>query len=163
MNDCNLPRSEISEILKEFEPKRENLIPILLRIQGSTPYNYIPGEAVKTVAKYVGATDSEVCGIITFYTMFSDKPRGLYLIRVCESAPCHVMGSTTVVAALEKILKIPVGRTTKDQLFTLELSSCLGLCDRAPVMMINDEIYGNLTTEKIGKIIKEIKKRGNHG
>ena len=162
MNDSTL-HEKISEILKEFEPTRENLIPILCRIQDSIPYNYIPREAVKAVAEYVGVTDSEVYGVITFYTMFSDKPRGLYLIRVCESPPCHVMDSTTVVAALEKILKIPVGGTTKDRLFTVELSSCLGLCDRAPVMMINDEIYGNLTAEKIEKIIKEMKKRGNHG
>jgi NADH-quinone oxidoreductase subunit E len=152
-------RGNIREILEEFEPKRENLISILHHIQDNENYNYIPVEAVKEVAEYLGVTPAEVFGVISFYTMFSLTPRGKYIIRVCTSAPCYVMGSTTVVDCLEKILGITVGETTEDNMVTLEMTSCLGVCDRAPALMINDEVFGNLTEEKI----KEIIRRKTHG
>ena len=149
---------KIREILEEFEPKRENLISILHRIQDND-YNYISAEAVKEVAEYLGVTPAEVYGVISFYTMFSLTPRGKYIIRVCASAPCYVMGSTTVVDCLERILGITMGETTEDNRVTLEMTSCLGVCDRAPVMMINDEVFGDLTEEKIEEIIR----RKTHG
>jgi len=140
---------------EKFEPKKENLISILHNIQNENTYNYISEDAIREVAKYLNLTYSEILGVISFYTMFSIKPRGKYIIRVCKSAPCHVMNSENIVETIKKTLKIGIGETTKDRLFTLELSSCLGICDVAPAMMINDEIYGNLTPDIITKIIKE--------
>ena len=161
MNRKNLSKKErekgkerIDTILKEFEPEKENLISILHRIQDEEMFNYIPEEAVEAVADYVGITTSEVYGVISFYSMFSIEPRGKHVIRVCTSAPCYVMGSTTVIDSLKKVLGIDISETTEDTLFTLELSSCLGMCDIAPAMMINDEIYGDLTEKKIKKIIE---------
>jgi NADH-quinone oxidoreductase subunit E len=151
--------SRVSEILREFEPEAENIIPIICRIQDSTDRQYIPNRTVKEIADYLGITSSEVCGIISFYTMFSQTPRGKYIIRVCRSPPCYVMGCTTVIDTLERILGIKAGETTEDGVFTLELSSCLGVCHEAPAMMINDEVYGNLTCERI----EEILKRKKHG
>lgn len=152
----SLPKKDFNKILKTVEPERENLIAILHRIQNEEEYNYIPEEAINHVAQYFGITPSEVFGVISFYTMLSVNPRGKYIIRVCTSAPCHVMGSTTVIDALKVILGIEVGETTADNLVTLEVSSCLGLCDVAPAMMINDNVYGNLTYEKIEKIVERI-------
>lgn len=144
----------MKEILKEFEPKRENLISILHRIQDSQELHYIPEEAINEIAEYLHVTSSEVFGVISFYSMFSTLQRGKYIIRVCTSAPCFVMGSSAIVDSLEEILGIRVGETTEDQLFTLEGSSCLGMCDGAPAMMINDEVYTNLTTDRIREIIE---------
>ena len=164
MNSLDIPYSRkesgkesIEEILEEFEPEMENLIPILHRIQDSHKFHYIPQEVITDVAHYLNSTPSEVYGVISFYTMFSVEPRGKYVIRVCESAPCQVLGSSTVLSALEQILGIRVGETTEDHLFTLEESSCLGVCERAPAMMINEKVYGELTVEKIMEIIGGLK------
>ena len=146
----------IKKILTEFEPEKANLIPILHRIQDSNDSNYVPEDVIREICDYLNVTPSEIYGVISFYTMFSVNPRGKYIVRVCDSAPCHVMGSTTVIDSLEKILGITMGETTEDNLFTLEFSSCLGVCDVAPAMMINDEIYGNLTHEKIKEIVRRL-------
>ena len=145
---------QIHTILQEYEPERENLIPILHRIQDTEDFHYISQEAVKAISDYLRMTPSEIFGVISFYTMFSVNPRGKHVIRVCTSAPCHIMGSTTVIDALEEVLGIRVGETTEDNRFTLELSSCLGLCDRAPAIMINEEVYGNLTYDSLKKVIE---------
>lgn len=142
------------KILMEFEPEKGNLISILHRIQDEQEFHYIPEEAIKEIAHYLQVTPSEVYGVVSFYSMFSTEPRGKYIIRVCGSAPCFVMGSTVIIDSLEKILGIKAGETTDDHLFTLEVSSCLGICDGAPAMMINDEVYTDLTVEKIKEIIE---------
>ncbi|MBU7016628.1 MAG: NADH-quinone oxidoreductase subunit NuoE [Theionarchaea archaeon] len=144
---------QIHTILQEFEPERENLIAILHRIQDTENFHYITQEAVKAISDYLHLTPSEIIGVISFYTMFSLNPRGKYVIRVCTSAPCHIMGSTTIIDALKEILGITVGETTGNNLFTLEFSSCLGVCDRAPAIMINHEVYGNLTYDSLKKVI----------
>ncbi len=98
---------------------------------------------------------SYVHGVATFYSMFSLKPRGKYIIRVCESPTCHLMGSSDVIIELAKTLGVGIGETTKDGLFTLELTSCIGVCGVAPAMMINEEVFGNLTPERVQQIIEE--------
>ena len=150
-----LKNEKIQNILDKYEPKKENLIGILHDIQNQNAYHYISDEAIQVVADFLNITHSEICGVISFYTMFSRKPRGKYIIRVCKSAPCYVMKGENIIEYLKKTLRIDFGMTTKDNFFTLESSSCLGLCDIAPAMMINDEIYGNLTIDKIKKIIAE--------
>jgi len=145
----------IQSLLEKFEPKKENLIPILHDIQNENVYNYIGEDAIREVAKYLNLTHSEILGVISFYTMFSTKPRGKYIIRICKSAPCHVVNADKLIENVKKTLGIKIGETTKDKMFTLELSSCLGICDVAPAMMINNEVYGNLTPDKIEKILKE--------
>ncbi len=151
----NVKRENVQSLLEKFEPKKENLIPILHDIQNENVYNYISEDAIWEVAKYLNLTHSEILGVISFYTMFSTKPRGKYIIRICKSAPCHVMNADSIIENVKKTLGIEICETTKDKLFTLELSSCLGICDVAPAMMINDEVYGNLTPDKIKKILKE--------
>jgi len=89
--------------------------------------------------------------------MYSTKPRGKNVIRLCESPPCFLKGSENVLRKLKKTLDVKINQTTKDGLFTLELCACLGVCGNAPVMMINDDVYGNLNDEKIDKIINKIR------
>jgi NADH:ubiquinone oxidoreductase subunit E len=91
--------------------------------------------------------------------MFSLVPRGKYIVRICQSPPCHLLGATPIAQELMKQLGVGFHETTADGVFTLEMSSCLGICGVAPAMMINDEVYGNLTPERIAAIVAE-KRRG---
>ncbi|MBU7001199.1 MAG: NAD(P)H-dependent oxidoreductase subunit E [Theionarchaea archaeon] len=127
------PSGPISEILKEYEPRRENLLPILHRLQGNTPGQYISEEALRETAEYLAMSSAEVYGVASFYSMFSTMPRGKYIIRVCTSPSCSLHGS--VITMLEDLL---------------------GSCERAPVIMVNDEIYGDITPEKIREILERI-------
>ena len=121
--------------------------------------NYIPLEAAEALRDIMGVPLSKIYEVLTFYTMFSTEKRGKYVIRVCKSLPCHVTGGEKVVEALKEALGVDFGETTQDGLFTLEESSCLGLCGVSPVMMINDEAYGNLNPEKVKKLIDEIREK----
>lgn len=150
----------LREILGKFEPRRENLLDILHAIQEVSPTNSLSKEDIEAVARYVGITPAEVYGTATFYTMFSVKPRGKHIIRVCASTACHLLGGETVLDALKKELGVDVGDTTKDGLFTLEISSCLGICAVAPAMMIDEIAYGNLTPDKIKNIIDQYRRGG---
>ena len=93
--------------------------------------------------------------LATFYSMYSTKPRGKHLIRLCESLPCHVVDGPKIEQKLKEILNIDFGQTTKDGLFTLEQTSCLGICGVGPVMMIDGDAYGNLTVESLENIVQK--------
>uniref|UniRef100_A0A7C2K4B9 NADH-quinone oxidoreductase subunit NuoE n=1 Tax=candidate division WOR-3 bacterium TaxID=2052148 RepID=A0A7C2K4B9_UNCW3 len=143
------------EILNKYGKSKDNLLYILHDIQDNNPRHYLTEEDLRAVANWLNLPYSYVHGVATFYSMFSLKPRGKYIIRVCESPTCHLMGSSDVIVELVKTLGIGIGETTKDELFTLELTSCIGVCGVAPAMMINEEVYGNLTPEKVKQIIEE--------
>jgi NADH-quinone oxidoreductase subunit E len=117
---------------------------------------YIPLEAAEMLSELMDEPASKINEVLTFYTMLSTNERGKYIIRVCKSLPCHVANGEKVINQLKIRLNIDFGETTEDGLFTLEQSSCLGLCGVSPVMLINDEAYGNLTPEKVDKIIDKI-------
>jgi len=129
-------------------------------IQDHHPQHYISEEAVQVVAEYLNIPTNHIYGVLTFYTMYSTKPRGKNIIRLCESPPCYVKGSTNILRKLKMLLGVNTGETTKDGMFTLELCACLGVCGNAPVMMINEDVYGDLTEEKVEEIIDKIR-RGN--
>jgi NADH-quinone oxidoreductase E subunit len=147
--------SKRDEILKKFPPFQENILEILHALQDANPYNFLTHEDISSCAEYLQLPYSYVEGVASFYSMFSLKPRGRFIIRLCDSPPCHLMGSESLLDYLKEKLGIEVGETTRDRVFTLELSSCLGVCAVAPAMMINNEVYGNLTPEKIDKILNE--------
>lgn len=150
-----------SEILKKFSPEHENMLNILHAMQDNNPFNYLGSDELKAVAAYLNTTLSHVYGVATYYTMFSVKPRGKYIIRACNSPVCLMEGSLNVLDELKKLLAIDIGETTADRLFTLEMSECLGQCARAPVMMINQEIYGNLDRKMISGIILDLKEKNS--
>jgi NADH-quinone oxidoreductase subunit E len=150
-----------SEILKKFSPEHKNMLNILHAMQDNNPYNYLGTDDLKAVASYLNTTLSHIYGVATYYTMFSVKPRGRYIIRACNSPVCLMEGSLNVLEELKQLLAIEIGETTGDRLFTLEVSECLGQCARAPVMMINKEIYGNLDRQAISDIIQDLKERNS--
>jgi NADH-quinone oxidoreductase subunit E len=143
------------DALKKFEPKRQNVLYILHELQDRNPERYLAKEDIQAVAEYLGEPYSYVHGVATFYTMFSLKPRGRHIIRLCDSPPCHLMGSGSVLEHVKKKLGVEVGQTTADGSFTLEVASCLGVCGVAPAIMINDEMFGKLTPERLDSILDE--------
>lgn len=151
-----LVRSIKNQALEE----RDMLINALHQIQNYFG-NYIPVEAAQLVAEELNVPESKVYEVLTFYTMFSTKPRGKYVIRVCVNLPCHVTGGRQIVETLKETLGIDFDQTTKDGLFTLEKTSCLGLCGVAPVIMVNDEYYGDLTPKKVKELIERLKAGGD--
>ncbi|MCJ7657170.1 MAG: NADH-quinone oxidoreductase subunit NuoE [Candidatus Atribacteria bacterium] len=149
----------IKEIINKYGNKRENLLQILHDIQNQSLQNYISEENIKTLSEKMKIPVSDIKGTASFYTMYSFVPRGKYIIRVCESPPCHILGAQSIFDAVEKKLGIKEGEITKDGLFTLEATSCLGICGVAPAMMINDEAYGNLNEKKINEILEQIQEK----
>jgi NADH-quinone oxidoreductase subunit E len=142
-------------ILKKFEPRADNILYILHELQDNNEQHYVSKEDLRLCADYLKLPYSFVHGVATFYTMFSLKPRGRFIIRLCESPPCHLMGSGSLLDYLKTKLNVDVGETTPDGVFTLELTSCLGVCGVAPALMMNDDTIGKLTPEKVDVVLEE--------
>ncbi len=119
--------------------------------------NYLPEEAIAEAARVFKVSAAEAFGVASFYSMFSTAARGKNVIRLCESAPCHVAGAAEVVAALEKELGIRMGESTQDGLFTLEFTECVGQCQATPVITVNSKPYLDVTPATISSILAEYK------
>jgi NADH-quinone oxidoreductase subunit E len=138
------------------------LIPILQAVQAE--YRYLPEEILTFVATSLSISPARVFGVATFYSLFTLKPKGKYLIRVCDGTGCHVKRSEDLREAIQRRLRLRPGReTTSDMLFTVETVNCLGACGLAPAMLLNDKVFGRLAPEKAAAIIDEIirKEAGN--
>ncbi|MBN1990678.1 MAG: NAD(P)H-dependent oxidoreductase subunit E [Bacteroidales bacterium] len=142
--------------LVKFPPRKDSLLQILHHIQDNHPNQYLSEDCLKATAKYLDLPLSSVYGVAEYYSMFSLKPRGRYIIRICTSPVCGMMGSTPLVEWLKNRLSIGVGETTPDGLFTLEEAECLGRCGKAPSMIINRDFYGNLTEDVLEGIISNL-------
>jgi NADH:ubiquinone oxidoreductase subunit E len=151
----------IAAIVNEFGNEREHLLDILHRIQDGNEDNSLHAVQIEELSAIMGIPVSDIVGTASFYTLFSLKPRGRHIIRLCESPPCYIMGEENILDALQQRLNIKLGETTPDRMFTLEASSCLGACGVAPVMMVDDTVYGGLTREKAVQIINEIAASAN--
>lgn len=145
---------KIREIFAGYAPEKGNFMVLLHEVQKACG-NWLPEEALKEVSKLAKMPLNKVYGFVTFYTMFSTKPRGKHIVRVCKDGPCAVKGSLVLLELLEKELDIYSGETTEDGLFTLEETACIGTCTAAPAMMIDDEVYGNVTPESLNTILKK--------
>lgn len=146
--------SLIQPIIDKYKSKKGNLIPILQGIQNV--FGYVPREAFLKISEETENALSEMYGVATFYAQFRLNPVGKHIVKVCHGTACHVQSATELTEAIEDVLKIKDGETSKDKLFTLESVACLGCCSLAPVMMIGDETYGKLDAKKAAKVIKEI-------
>ena len=149
---------ERNEILAKYSPCRENILSILHDIQDNCSNNVLSEEDLIAVAKHVGISRVEVMSVASFYSMYSFEKRGKNVIRLCISPACHMMKSGTVLEYLKKKLNININEVSADNMFTIEESACLGVCDAAPAMMINDKVYGNLNEDKLNDILSEYAK-----
>jgi len=146
------------EIIR-YRRKPGPLIQVLHRAQEI--FGYLPPEVQFFVAKELNVPLSSVYGVVTFYNFFRTEPVAKHIINICMGTACHVKGAANVAEALSKELGIKIGETTEDKMFTLSTARCFGACGLAPVMMINDEVYGKLTPERAVEIVK--KYREEHG
>ncbi len=121
-------------------------------------HGYIPRAEVEKLAKELHLPPAKVFGAATFYSMLSDKPRGAHIVRFCADAPCHVAGGRAVFDAIRQQLHLEPGQTSADGKWSFELTSCIGICGVGPVMQLDDDVYGNLTPERVGEILGELTK-----
>ena len=152
--DCNNNMDKyaaLQQVIDELKNEPGCLMPIMQRAQDI--FGYLPEDVQNIIAKGLDIPVSDVYGVATFYAQFNLEPKGKYIISVCMGTACYVKGSQQVLDKLEEVLEIPAGRTTKDGLFTLNATRCLGACGLAPVIMVNDDVYGRLTPDQIPGII----------
>ncbi|MCE5273335.1 NAD(P)H-dependent oxidoreductase subunit E [bacterium] len=146
---------KVCRILDSHHRQPSRLIPILQEIQHE--YRYLPEEVLTFVATSLGLPPARVYGVATFYAHFALEPKGKYVVRLCDGTACHVKHSTTILDALRAKLGLAGGTvTTRDMLFTVETVSCLGACGLAPVMVVNETVYGQMTPEKATAVLDEI-------
>lgn len=153
---------KVNDIVQKYQAKESALIPILQEVQEE--YRYLPEEILTYVATALDISPATVYGVATFYAQFSLDPKGKYVINVCDGTACHVRGSSPVLAAIKKKIILPQGKkTTEDLRFTVQTVSCLGACGLAPVVVINDKVYGNMTPEAIELILDQLLQREEEG
>ena len=154
-NPSQQPTTEIAFILDRFGRDPARLIPILQAVQDE--YRYLPEEVMTYIATSVGLPPARVFGVATFYAHFALAPKGKYVIRLCDGTACHVKQSIPILEALQKRLGLDDKRkTTPDMLFTLETVSCLGACGLAPVMVINEDVHGQMTPAAAVALVEAI-------
>jgi NADH-quinone oxidoreductase subunit E len=148
---------QVGNMVKELSDKhgrvRESLMPILQEIVQR--HNYLTDEAMVEVAKALDISAAEVYGTASFYTFLDTQVKGKYVIRVCKTITCSMKGKSDIIQTLEDMLKIRVGETTADRMFSLIETNCIGWCHKAPAILINELPYTELTPEKVTEIIKD--------
>ena len=154
--ECKNKEEFTDELLKKYSHSKENLIQILNNVQEY--YGYIPEKSQKKISEYLKISMAEIYGVITFYSRFTLKPKGKYNIAICLGTACFVKGSEKIMDRAKERLKIEPGETTKDGMFSLEETRCVGTCGLAPVFTVNGEVYGNATVQKLDEVIDEILK-----
>lgn len=143
----------VDSVLAKYEGQKGTMIPILQATQEA--YGYLPRQALEYIAKKQKVPFSRVFGVATFFAQFHLHPRGRNIIRVCQGTACHVRGGSKILQKMREELQLDVGGTSEDKKFTLESVACIGACGLAPVMMINNDTFGRLTTQKISDILKD--------
>ena len=143
------------DYIYNYEQNPSSLIPLLQKTQEN--FGYLPKEALEEISRYLGVPLSRVYGVATFYAQFRFEPLGKYVIKICHGTACHVNGAVNISQAITEELGIEEGQTTEDGLVTLERVACLGCCSLAPVVMINNKVFGKLTPEKVRKLIKKLR------
>lgn len=151
---------QVHNILKNYPAGgTDNLIPILQEIQSGQ--GYLSEDSLVQVGRYLSIPTSRIYGVATFYNQFRFEPTGKYHFQVCRGTACHVLGSATVLEALEKELKIRAGHTSRDGMFSIEVVACIGACGLAPVICVNGTFHAKVTAESLIKIVHEYSEAKN--
>jgi NADH-quinone oxidoreductase subunit E len=145
-----------NSIIETYKKSNGNKITLLQHVQEK--FGFLPSAILSYLSKKLKISLAELYGIATFYAQFKFMEKGKYVITCCDGTACHVKGAPLLVEFCESYLGIKPGQTTKDKLFSLETVACFGCCAISPVIMINDEFYGNLTLKKLKQILGKIKK-----
>lgn len=148
-----MTQSEIDNLVEKHGEIESSILPILQEIQSKE--NYLPKEDLEYVSQRLKIPLANIFRIATFYNALSLKPRGRHKVDVCLGTACHVRGGEKILEKFERELKISVGETTKDKKFSLESVRCLGCCSLGPVAVIDGQVYGRLTQDKIPSLLKD--------
>jgi NADH:ubiquinone oxidoreductase subunit E len=146
-------KKQTDTLLSNFSPDRGNLIPILQQVQEE--FGYLPEEAMQLVADFLRLSGSTVYSVSTFYASFKLIPSGRKVVRICRGTACHVRGGAQILCDIERRLGINPGETTADREYSLETVACIGACALAPVMIINDRVYGRMVTKKVMELFDD--------
>lgn len=143
---------DVTSILKKYPKHKDSIIEILHDIQNHDPQNYLKEESLIKVSNYLNLPLAQIYGIVGYYSMFSLEPRGKFVIQICKSPICGMMGSQSIYDAV----KSKIDSLSNKSLFTIEKVECLGQCSQSPCMMVNNNVYGQLNLEKVEIIIDEL-------
>jgi len=141
----------LNEILSSYQGREDELIPILQQVQ--QVFGYLPEPAMKRIAKFLKLPESTIFGVITFYAQFKLRPKARNIVKVCQGTASHVCGGVQILKEVEEQLGIKPGETTPDLEYGLETVACFGACALAPVMAVNDKVYGRMTRAKVKEIL----------
>jgi len=146
---------QLDEILSRYSGEKSDLIPVLQEAQES--FGYLPEGVMQRIAKFLRLPESTVYGVSTFYAQFKLIPTGKRLVKVCRGTACHVRGGARILREVEKQLGIKPGETSTDLSNSLETIACFGSCALAPVIVVNKDVYGRMTTTKVEQILAKTK------
>ena len=154
--------TKIEEFVKDQADRhgrqRTSLMPILQAVVEAD--RFLSEEAMIAIAQELDLSTADVYGTASFYTFMDTVPRGKYIIRICKTITCHMKGKDAIIETLEDMLKIKLGGTTSDGLFSLLQANCLGWCHKGPVMLINNEVYPEVTPEQVVDVVRGYLKKG---
>jgi NADH:ubiquinone oxidoreductase subunit E len=150
----------VQELAEKHGSERNSLMAILQGVVAKE--RYLSEEAMIAIAKVLDLSAADVYGTASFYTFLDTVPRGKNIIRICKTISCHMRNKDEIIHAIEDQLKIKVGETTHDKKFTLLTANCLGWCHKGPVMLVNDDVYPEITPQKAIEIVEEYMKNNNH-
>ncbi len=149
--------SQLTVIIEKYKDQNWSLIPLLQEVQET--FGYIPPKSIEPIADALKIYPAQVQGVITFYSGFSLKPKGRFVLKVCRGTACHVKGSRSILRYVKKELNLEEGETSEDYQFTLETVACLGACFLAPTMMVNRDYFGKLNPTKVSSVLGQYGKK----
>jgi len=147
-------RQTFEQLLENWKGRKGNLIPLLQKTQEL--HGFLSREDMERIAKITGRSPADIYGVATFYAQFRFHPPGRHTLKVCHGTACHVNGAETLDTTLKMELGIDAGQTTADGKFSLERVACLGCCSLAPVVMLDNEVHGRLTGDKLRKVVRKV-------
>ena len=142
---------ELSSVLAPYRGQKGAAIPVLQKVQEEL--GYLPEEAFSEIASFLGMSENEVYGVATFYAQFRFERQGEYIVKVCQGTACHVRGGRRLLDTIRQELNIQPGETTEDYKYSLEIVTCFGACALAPVMVVNKNVHGRMTTVKAKQVL----------
>ena len=142
---------DLQVILSEFDGKKEEIIPILQKVQDA--YTYLPEESMNQIARFIQVPQSRVYGVATFYAQFRFTPTGKNIVSICRGTACHVRGAPAILEETTAVLGLDGEGTTEDMEYTVETVACIGCCALAPCVTVNEEVHGNLSKKKVRKLL----------
>jgi NADH-quinone oxidoreductase subunit E len=154
MSNETLDLTLLDPIILEYKEQKGAVIPILQRVQEI--YGYLPKDVLVDLSKKIGVPLSRLYGVVTFYAQFNLEPRGRHVVSVCDGTACHVRGAPKIIDDIEGALNLERGGSDPDYRYTLEIVYCLGSCGLAPIVVVDDQVYGKTTSETLIERLRQL-------